>query len=330
MKTSIISGVIVFILVSSALLIFGPQRIALANTEHGDEDLKQVLKKASQSGHNELSAFTLIGDDLRFAGIGADENTEFEIGSVTKTFTTEILRQQVESGDITLDTTVGEIIDAEGTEVADVTMLELAEHTSGLPRLDSDNLGILKALFQENPYADISQEDVFDAARNSSTDGRGEEEYSNFGVALLGQLLAVNVDSDYATLIEDNILAPAGMSDTYVATMGSVDENAPRGLAANGRQTSEWEMDGYAPAGAIRSTAADMAKYAQFIMDNNQFEYGWEPEESGGIWHNGGTGGYSTMLIVDPETDESYFVNGNTPQGVEDIARSLRSAGANS
>ncbi|HLR47453.1 MAG TPA: serine hydrolase [Corynebacterium sp.] len=70
---------------------------------------------------------------------------------MTKTFTTDLLRQQVESKEITLDTTVGDIIDVHGSEVADVTMLELADHTSGLPRLDQDNLGLMKKFLLRIP-----------------------------------------------------------------------------------------------------------------------------------------------------------------------------------
>lgn len=237
------------------------------------------------------------------------------------------MRQQVESGDIELETTVGDIIDVDGSAVADVTMVELANHTSGLPRLDKDNLGLFRTIFTENPYTGITQEDVFNAARNASLSGRGEEAYSNFGVALLGQLLAVNADSEYVDLVQENILEPAGMDSTYVGSETSVSEYAPRGLSADGRKTDAWGMDGYAPAGSIRSTAADMAKYAEFMLDNSEFEFGWFPEETGGLWHNGGTGGYSTMLIIDPEKNEAFFANGNTPQGVEDLTRALRQEG---
>ncbi|HLR47454.1 MAG TPA: serine hydrolase domain-containing protein [Corynebacterium sp.] len=170
----------------------------------------------------------------------------------------------------------------------------------------------------------MTQEDVFDAARNASLNDRGEQEYSNFGVALLGQLLAVNADAEYSDLIVKYILEPAGMEETYVGSESSIAADAPRGLAANGKETAPWGMDGYAPAGSIRSTAADMSKYVQFLLENSDFEFGWFPEETGGYWHNGGTGGYSTMLVVDPEQNEAFFANGNTPRGVEDIARSLR------
>lgn len=195
----------------------------------------------------------------------------------------------MESGDIDLETTVGDIIEVEGSEVSDVTMVELANHTSGLPRLDKDNLGLVRTIFTENPYAGITQDDVFDAARNASLSDGGEQSYSNFGAALLGQLLAVNADSEYTDLVQENILDPAGMDATYVGSESSIAEDAPRGLAANGRETDAWGMDGYAPAGAIRSTATDMSKYAKFLLDNSEFEFGWFPENSGGVlaqrWH---------------------------------------------
>lgn len=299
----------------------------MAEENTGDEELAQKLRDNAGKAQNRIAAFTFRSGSATFAGLGANEHTEVEIGSVTKTFTTDLLRQQVESKEITLDTTVGDIIDVHGSEVADVTMLELADHTSGLPRLDQDNLGLMKTIFAANPYSDITQEDVFDAARNASLNDRGEQEYSNFGVALLGQLLAVNADAEYSDLIVKYILEPAGMEETYVGSESSIAADAPRGLAANGKETAPWGMDGYAPAGSIRSTAADMSKYVQFLLENSDFEFGWFPEETGGYWHNGGTGGYSTMLVVDPEQNEAFFANGNTPRGVEDIARSLRAGG---
>ena len=327
MKRSVLFGILATVVVLIGLLIVGPQCIALAKNNTGDEELAHKLRENAGKAQNQITAFTFHNGETTFAGVGADENTEVEVGSVTKTFTTELLRQQVESGDIKLDTTVGDIIDVEGNEVADVTMLELAEHTSGLPRLDKDNFKIFGNLFAANPYLGITQKDIFDAARTASLSGRGEENYSNFGVALLGQLLAVNANADYADLVEDNILDPAEMNDTYVGGETNIAADAPRGLAANGKETAPWGMDGYAPAGSIRSTAADMSKYASFLLENSEFEFGWFPEDSGGYWHNGGTYGFSTMLIVDPEKNEAFFTSGNTPQGVEELAVAIRPGG---
>ena len=327
MKRSVLFGILATVVVLIGLLIVGPQRIALAKNNTGDEELAHKLRENAGKAQNQITAFTFHNGETTFAGVGADENTEVEVGSVTKTFTTELLHQQVESGDIKLDTTVGDIIDVEGSEVADVTMLELAEHTSGLPRLDKDNFKIFGNLFAANPYLGITQEDIFDAARTASLSGRGEENYSNFGVALLGQLLAVNANADYADLVEDNILDPPEMNPPDLGGGTNIAADAPRGLAANGKETAPWGMDAYAPAGSIRSPAAAMSKYASFLLENSEFEFGWFPEDSGGYWHNGGTYGFSTMLIVDPEKNEAFFTSGNTPQGVEELAVAIRPGG---
>src|SRR5699024_8246922 len=181
--------------------------------------------------------------------------------------------------------------------------------------------------FAANPSLAITQEDIFDAARTARLTGRGEASYSNFSVALLRQILALNDIADSPHLTGETILDTARMKDTYVSSETNIAADAPRGLAANGKETAPWGMDGYAPAGSSRATAADMSKYASFLLENSEFEFGWFPEDSGGYWHNGGTYGFSTMLIVDPEKNEAFFTSGNTPQGVEELAVAIRPGG---
>src|SRR5699024_7702479 len=150
-KRPILFGILATVIVLIGLLAAGPQRITLAEENTGDEELAQKLRDNAGKAQNRIAAFTFRSGSATFAGLGANEHTEVEIGSVTKTFTTDLLRQQVESKEITLDTTVGDIIDVHGSEVADVTMLELADHTSGLPRLDQDNLGLMKKFLLRIP-----------------------------------------------------------------------------------------------------------------------------------------------------------------------------------
>lgn len=94
-----------------------------------------ISSRPNQSikGHRNLSAFVIDTQSVHYAGIGFDENSEVEIGSITKTMTAEVLRKQVERGEIRLDTTVGEVLSFSDSPVASVTVEELARHTSGLP-----------------------------------------------------------------------------------------------------------------------------------------------------------------------------------------------------
>ena len=145
------------------------------------------------------------------------------------------------------------------------------------------------------------------------------------GYGLLGHLLETAADSAYEDLLQERILQPAGMTETYLMTPGSVPDHAPRGLTATGREADPWEMGGgNAAAGAIRSTAHDMAAFAEWIMDNGEMAYGWQKnDDNQSFWHDGGTGGYSTMLIIDPKNKRAAFANNDTPAWTSDLVPAL-------
>ena len=137
------------------------------------------------------------------------------------------------------------------------------------------------------------------------------------------------------------LLQPLGMHNTFVA-IEPLPDDEPAGLLNNGRHAQPWVTEGYAPAGMVRSTAADMARFAEYLLDKGLPDYGWartasaqddnsdtdsdnNPSSSNNNagWHNGQTGGYSSMLVIAPETGRAAFVAGNTPRGVEQIGLQL-------
>lgn len=311
------------------LAVLTPFPRALPTATTGDAALAEEVRTALDGGpgHHALAVSRIHPDGTTaFAGFDADEHTEFEIGSVTKTFTAQILINQIEAGRVTLDTTVGEIIDAGDAAVADVTLRELADHTSGLPRLGGSNgiiTSVVTSLTGANPYEGTSPEDVIDDALTASLSGRGEFDYSNLGVALLGQLLAVEADTTYGHLLDEQILEPLGMTDTYLMETGTVPADAPRGLLTTGRVAQPWETDGYGPTGGLRSTPADMARWARFLLDSGVPEITWGEGPDGSHSHNGGTYGYSSTLIVDPEQQRAVFTVGDTMHDVDAVADHL-------
>lgn len=323
-------GTVVGLAGAAFLIYVGPRPISLATGHTGDERIAAFLAEHAERGHNELAGFVYDQGEVTFGGLGADEHTEFEIGSITKTFNGELARQQVADGSLTLDTTVGSLVDVPDAPIADVTIEELMNHTSGLKRLEG--MRLVDQLFARgNPYRGYSAQDILDAAANAELDGRGEEHYSNYGHALLGQLLALNAGVDYETLLRTRIFEPAGMTETYLATPETAGDASP-GYALNGRETEPWDMDGWAPAGAIRSTAADMAKYVEWIIDHGDLAYGWGEWERDGatyVFHNGGTGGFRTMLVWDPvRPDRAAYVASNTAASVDDLGVALLSVDA--
>ena len=327
--TDIAVGVIAAAVTAVALLSTGPRDISTATEHTGDPEISASLEHLAENGHHNLAAFSYDGGETRFGGLGADEHTEFEIGSITKTFNAELVRQFIEEGELSLDTQVQELIDVPSAPVADVTIEELLNHTSGLATTESLSLAdmfVSNIRDGGNPYRRDTPQDILDAAGAAELNNRGEEQYSNYGHALLGQLLAAHAGTSYGELLRTRIFEPADMVSTYVALPGTVDD-APTGLAANGHPAGPWDMDGWAPAGGIRSTAADIAKYVEWVSLHGVPDYGWSSLDEDGeeiTFHNGGTGGFRTMLVWDPDNNHrATFVAGDTEAWVDALGIDL-------
>jgi len=139
---------------------------------------------------------------MRIFGAGSD--TEYEIGSVTKTMTSMIFAAAVDAGEVSADTTVGSLLDLGSSPVAGVMLEELASHRSGLPRIASGvktRIGAIVAVLRHrNPYtADLPT--FLAHAKAWKIAARGQFSYSNLGAALLGQALAAHAGTGYPRLV---------------------------------------------------------------------------------------------------------------------------------
>ncbi|KQQ06267.1 MULTISPECIES: serine hydrolase domain-containing protein [unclassified Rathayibacter] len=338
------------VLVGGVLL--RPATPALSAERTGDAGIADWLHENVGGGaRDQLVAAVVTPDGVRFAGLGADESTEVEIGSVTKTMTSLLLAQSAADGTVALDDPA-----SDHAELGDFpgTLEELASHRSGLPRLSSDlrdtAVTALAQLRGADPYASFSEDDVLRHAAAAPL-GDGEVAYSNLGAAVLGQALARAEGVEYADLLRDRVFAPLGMDASSIPTTAdALAPGAPTGSSESGRAVDAWTLEGYAPAGGVRSTAADMARYAQALLtddpalgapaadvldprfdagDGDRIGLSWFTSEAVGggsaTWHNGGTAGYATMLAMDRERGVAVFVNGNTASTVDSLGMRLLS-----
>lgn len=312
----------------------------------GDEALTSAIA-GQLDGHRHVAVAYLDGSgQARFGGFGADESTEFEIGSATKTFTGALMAEGIARGEVTGNTTVEEILgdEATGSAIADVTLAELATHTSGMPRLGGATLGASLAgtFLRKDPYAGRDADQVIADALATTPSGRGEYAYSNIGAALEGQLLARAAGTDYGSLLAERVLDPLGLAGTYLPlTEAGLREGAPRGHTATGLGSAAWTLDGSAPAGGLRSTAADLAVYLQGTLDGSApgadaatevlFEgsttsrngMNWFHQDVGdGVWvtfHNGQTGGFASFLGFVPETGRGIVLLTDTARSIDTL-----------
>jgi len=282
-----------------------------------------------------------------------DADTVFEIGSITKVFTSLLLADAVQRGEVALTDPVSKYLppDVKVPERGGkkITLVDLATHTSGLPRMPTN----FHPKDPGNPYADFSVAQLYEflSSVELTRDIGSKYEYSNLGGGLLGHALARRAGTDYETLVRTRILEPLGMKSTAITLSKSMKERLAPGHDARLQPVPNWDIPTLAGAGALRSTANDLLTFlaanigieksslapsmAAMIAarrptgtPNLEIALGWHIWTRDGheiIWHNGGTGGYRTWIGFDPKSRTGVVVlsNTSTNAGVDDIGLHL-------
>ena len=154
----------------------------------------------------------------------ADGDTIFEIGSITKVFTSLLLADMVNRKEVALDDPAAKYL-PEGVKMPErsgksITLHDLSTHTSGLPPLP------LKPNDSRNPYTGHSVDDLYEflSGYTLPSDPGSEFGYSNLGAGLLGHVLAYRAGTDYERLIRSRITEPLGMPDTGITLSPSMNQ----------------------------------------------------------------------------------------------------------
>ena len=278
-----------------------------------------------------------------------DGDTVFEIGSVTKVFTSLLLADMVQRGEVKLDDPASKYLPASvkmpernGRKIA---LIDLATHTSGLPRLPSN----IHPKDVSNPYADytVDQMYAFLASYQLPRDIGSTYEYSNFGAGLLGHILALRAGMSYEKLVQTRILVPLKMTSTVITPTPEMKARLAHGHGETLQPVANWDLPTLAGAGAIRSTVNDMLKLLAANIGltqtplapamkamlevrrptgvpNLEIALAWHISTKDGepmIWHNGGTGGYHYFIAFDPKTRSGVVVLSNSTNGIDDIGQ---------
>ncbi len=282
-------------------------------------------------------------------------DTLFEIGSITKVFTSLTLAEMVERGEVKLDDPISKFLPAavkaptrNGKQIA---LVDLATHTSGLPRLPGNLSGWAILRHMDNPYADYSVQQLYDflSGYTLPRDIGTKYEYSNLGGGLLGHVLALRAGTNYETLVEQRICHPLGLTNTVITLTSDQQKRLAHGHDENGNAVSNWDMPTLAGAGALKSSVNDLMIFLAANMGRVKtglqpaIELTQKPRHDAGssvmqiglawhilkfneteiIWHNGGTGGYRSYLGFNPKTHRGVVVLSNSAKEVDHIGRTL-------
>ncbi|WPP49767.1 serine hydrolase [Catalinimonas niigatensis] len=347
-----------------ALIAFQCQESAEQTYEEGlPKEVVESIEKRIAEGMTPSIAIALIDSSgVQYFNFGktaeggkpVDENTIYEIGSISKVFTGILLAQQVLDGDIKLDddisTLLPDSISVPTMGGTAITFGHLSDHTSGLPRMP-DNFAPANP---NNPYADYSVEQMytFVSTYEPVRAVGAEYEYSNFAQGLLGHMLAEHQNTTYEDLMVQTIAEPLEMNDTRINFTKSMRDHLALGHA--GKEVVEnWDIPTLAGAGGIRSSSSDMAKFISANLGyvntplDKAMEMSHEPRHSKAngmsvgmgwhikpgtqgdvIWHNGGTGGYRTFVGFVKDAGKGVVLLTNAATDSDDIGFHLLDSGS--
>lgn len=326
-------------LLALLLLSFGTSLSAAELPPLGD----QAPKWATSLGHGAVAtaekrdgrwAFAIGGQP--FAAGHAEvpaQQVLFEIGSITKVFTGILLADAVLDGKLGLDDTLAQRLPVTFSHPSTgaVTLKQLATHVSCLPRLP-DNMMHADG---DDPYAQYDKKAMFEylAGAKLAEKPPCAAEYSNLGFGILGVVVETAYGKPWATLIQEKITGPLGMADT-VQDLSPAQQSRFAEPWDGDKRAHPWTFKAVAGAGALRSTLADMSKFADALLAGPKGPLGkvWPmlagdyadmPAVGAKIGlalghakangeerytHDGGTGGYRSNIYVLPASGRAVVV----------------------
>ena len=235
--------------------------------------LKEEIKSHLDNGSNAAIVLGLVDPNgTQFFGYGnistakqttVDKNTVFGIGSITKSFTTLLLADMANRGIVNLNDPIKRYLPTTvkvptyNNNGRQITLEDLATHTSGLPH-DPPNMPLNGPGFQKYTLEQMYQ--ALSSIRLSNVPG-SKYHYSNFGMALLGNILSSKARMPYEQLVINRILNVLGMNSTRFSVSDTLKSRLAIGHR-NGLELPTIENPlPYVPAGGLYSTASDMVKY---------------------------------------------------------------------
>lgn len=263
----------------------------------------------------------------------ANQDKVFAIGSLTKVMTSTILAELVTQNKIKLDDKINPYYAFPFKDNIQIHFQDLANHTSGLPRLPSN----LEVDDDTDPYKEYDAAKLEEYLKNSlelehANNSGKVPHYSNLAVALLGQSLSQSQNKDFAELLNEYVFKKYGMKNSYTSPDQAAKQLVPA-FDAQGKEITTWTFDTFLPAGGVLSTASDLTRFAQAQFDaknaaiqltqqattekagSYQLGLGWFIREQDNgtkiIWHGGNTAGHSAILMIDLNKKKAVTILAN-------------------
>ena len=265
-----------------------------------------------------------------------DENSIFEIGSITKILTSLAFIKLHLSSKIKLESKLGDYLqEIKNPQVSNILLIELLTHTSGLPRIPNN----LIPADHLDPYKDYTKEALIDFINDVELSSKTYL-YSNLGFSLCGLVLESIYKCNIEQILKSEILEPLRMSNTFINESRSKPESWCSGHLVDFTIQKHWNTGVFSSACGLKSNLKDMGIFLQALCLQNQshplekeisflLNYKYRVNEdtfsltigheliNNYYYHEGATFGFRCILLFLPEQKKANFTVVNTYHDID-------------
>ena len=327
MKKAVLTTLIVLTLSQIGLAQTNFDKTKLDNYFNALEQNDKFMGSVAVSKNGEIIYKKSIGFADVENNIKATEKSKYRIGSISKTFTTVLILKAVEENKLNINQTIDKwfpaIINAK-----EITVKHLLSHRSGIHNF-TNNKDYLTWNTQPKTEKELV-EIIVKGGSDFNPDSKAE--YSNSNFVLLTFILEKTFSKSYSDLLQEFIVKPLGLTNTYVFGKINPLNNECKSYSFEGTWKLETETDYTVPlgAGAITSTPTDLTKFADALFNgklvtNESLEIMKTIKDGYGIGlfqipfynsvgygHTGGIDGFSSVYshFADDKTSYALISNG--------------------
>lgn len=290
------------------------------------ETNNKFMGSVAVSQHGKLLYTKSIGFSDIDNQVKPNKNTKYRIGSISKTFTTVLVFKAIEQNKLKLTDKIDKYFPSI-TNAEKITIQHLLSHRSGIHNF-TNNSDFLKWNVTSKTEKELTQI-IVDGGSDFEPDTKAE--YSNSNFVLLTYILQKEFKKDFSKILNEYIIKPIGLKNTYVGSKINVNNNECNSYKCNGNWVKQTETDMSIPlgAGAIVSTPEDLTIFAQalfngklissesvekmkLIKDNYGMGLFKIPfHDNIGYGHNGGIDGFSSVFSYFPTEQISFALTSN-------------------
>ncbi|MXV52632.1 serine hydrolase [Pedobacter sp. HMF7647] len=238
-----------------------------------DSIVKDNYKKNPEVGisvgfiNDNQEYYTAYGKLNKESSINIDKNSLFEIASITKILTSNLIAQAVIENKLKLNDYIDDYLPKEYVLHKNlknkIRISDLASHQSGLPDLD---FGKLIELNPQQPVSSVTEKTLTAIINNcSELIDYGKYRYSTIGYTLLGQILEKVYGKSYDEIIGGKIIRPLKMRNTLTKNFNV--KNRTTGYNPNGGIQEFFTWNITASAGLVKSDASDMVTFLKAVLN---------------------------------------------------------------